>query len=196
MATFQVDHVLPEHLANDSKRLAEVRASYQLSEGFDINSFENWLPACSICNNKKSGQTFEALPIFAVELKKASCKADKARALEAETRSKQQVSRAITVLEVASQQGTLEGVQVSRIEPLLEYHLKHREPELSKSPILITPLLEMLHQNGELLTVKGPYGIGGGRANPPQYGNFCCPSCGHSAWNGARCVACGTQDDD
>ena len=61
---------------------------------------------------------------------------------------------------------------------------------------MLAPLLEILSQDGELITVKGPYGIGVGRANPPSYGNFRCSSCGHSAWNGARCVVCGEQDDD
>lgn len=196
MATFQVDHVIPEHLAKKPEELQSVIASYGLPEDFDLNSFENWLPACSNCNNEKSGAVFEALPIFAVQLKKAAEKAGKARALEAETRSRQKVSRAITIIETAHQEGTLGEVQFSRLRPLVEYHQEHREPEIAESPIKLAPLLEVLSQHGELITVKGPYGIGVGRANPPSHGNFRCPSCGHSAWNGARCVVCGTQDDD
>lgn len=196
MASFQVDHVIPEHLAECQGELLSVINSYGLPDDFDLNSFENWLPSCALCNNKKRGTIFEALPIFAAELKKAFDKADRARALEAETRSKQQVSRAITIIETAHQQGTLGELHFSRLRPLVEYHQEHREPELATSPIMLAPLLEVLSQDGDLLTVKGPYGIGMGRANPPPHGNFRCPSCGHSAWNGARCVACGVQDDD
>jgi hypothetical protein len=196
MATFQVDHVIPEHLAECPEELQTVITSFGLPEEFNLNSFENWLPACAPCNNEKRGTVFEALPIFAVQLKKTSDKADKARALEVETRSKQQVLRAITVIETAHQQGTLDKLHFSRLRPLVEFHQEHREPELAASRIMLTPLLEVLSQNGELLTVKGPYGIGVGRANPPSHSNFRCPSCGHSAWNGAICVACGTQDDD
>ena len=196
MATFQVDHVIPENLAKYPEVFQSVITSYGLTEEFDLNSFENWLPACAPCNNEKRGTVFEALPIFAVQLKKASDKADKARALEVETRSDQQVSRAITVIETAHQQGALDKLLLSRLRPLIEYHQEHREPELAASPIMLTPLLEVLSQNGELLMVKVPFGIGVGRANPPSHSNFRCPSCGHSAWNGVRCVACGTQDDD
>jgi hypothetical protein len=196
MVTFQVDHVIPERLAGYPEKLRCVINSYGLPDDFDLNSFENWLPSCAFCNNEKRGTVFEELPIIAVQLKKASAKADKARTLESETRSKQQVARAITIIETAHQQSALGELHFSRLRPLIEYHQKHRDPELAASPIMLAPLLEVLSQDGELLAVKGPYGIGMGRANPPSRGNFRCPSCGHSAWNGARCVACGTQDDD
>ncbi|MEY8689050.1 MAG: hypothetical protein AB9M53_04110 [Leptothrix sp. (in: b-proteobacteria)] len=196
MATFHVDHVLPEHLEKSPEDLKSAIKSYSLPESFDLNSFENWLPACGSCNNAKSGAVFEALPIFAVQLNKAADKAEKARALAAEIRSKQQISRAITVLEAAQAEGTLSEVQFSRLRPLVEYHNEHREPELANTTVRLAPLLEVLSQNGELVTVRGPYGIGAGRVNPPAYGNFRCPACGHSAWNGARCVVCGLLDDD
>lgn len=196
MVTFQVDHIIPEYLADQPEELQSVISSYALPDSFDLNSFENWLPSCASCNNQKRGTVFKALPIFAVQLQRASDKASKARELATETRSKQQVSRAITILEAANEKGTLGELQLSRLKPLVEYHNEHREPELSDSPIMLAPLLEILSQDGELITVKGPYGIGVGRANPPSYGNFRCSSCGHSAWNGARCVVCGEQDDD
>lgn len=196
MVTFQVDHVIPGHLADKPEKYQSVIASYALPENFDLNSFENWLPSCASCNNQKRGAVFKALPIFAVQLQKASDKAVKARELATETRSKQQVSRAITILEAANEEGTLGELHLSRLKPLVEYHNEHREPELAESPIMLAPLLEILSQDGDLITVKGPYGIGVGRATPPSHGNFRCGTCGHSAWNGARCVVCGEQDDD
>lgn len=196
MATFQVDHVIPEHLADRPDEFESVINSYALSEDFDLNSFENWLPACCSCNNAKSGAVFKELPIFAVYLKKAADKADRAREIVAETSSNRQVSRAITILEMAHQNGTLGEGHLSRLMPLVEYHQEHRVPELAEAPIMLAPLLEVLSQDGDVVTVKAPYGIGVGRANSPPYGNFRCPSCGHSVWNGARCVVCGTQDDD
>lgn len=196
MATFQVDHVIPEHLAEHPVELQAVIKSYGLPGDFELNSFENWLPSCSLCNNGKRGAIFEALPIFAVQLKKASGKAEEARALEADTRTRRQVLRAIAILETAQQQGTLDEVVLSRLRPLIEHHQEHRQSKLAASSIMLAPLLEVLSQDGELFVVKGPYGIGVGRANPPSNGCFRCPSCGHSAWSGARCVICGAQDDD
>ncbi len=196
MATFQVDHIIPEHLIDNLDDLKPIFDSYALDEEFDLNSFENWLPSCPQCNNSKSGRTFIALPIMAIQLQKAADKADKTRQLCAEIQSTQKVSRAITILETAYQQGTLGDLQISRLQPLLEYHQEHREPELASTPINLTPLLEVLSQDGDFIMVKGPYSIGRGHVNPPMQSNFRCPTCGSSAWNGTRCVACGTQDDD
>lgn len=196
MASFQVDHVIPESLPSQHEAFMQVRDSYGLPESFDVNSFENWMPACAACNNRKRESVFEALPIFAVELKKASEKADRAREMEAEVRSNQQISKAVILIETAHQQGALNTVHFERLRPLLEYHEKHRAPEKAELPLLIGPGLEVLSRNGGLLTVKGPYGIGVGRINPPDYGGFRCATCGYSAWNGARCVVCGAQDDD
>jgi len=196
MASFQVDHVTPESLVSQPENLAHVVESYGLPETFDVNSFENWLPACAPCNNRKRDAVFKALPIIAIELNKASEKAYQARDLEGQVRSNRQVSRAVTIIEEAQQRGTLNRIHFDRLLPLVEYHEEHREPEKVHTPLLIGPGLEILSKDGDLLTIKGPYGIGVGRANPPDYGGFRCPSCGHSAWNGARCVICGTQDDD
>lgn len=169
MVTFQVDHVIPEHLADQPEELQSVMTSYALPDNFDLNGFENWLPSCASCNNQKRGAVFKALPICAVQLQKASDKAVKARELATETRSKQQVSRAITILEAGNEKGTLGELHLSRLKPLIEYHNEHREPELAESPIMLAPLLEVLSQNVELITVKGPYGIGVGVANPPSH---------------------------
>ncbi len=196
MASFQVDHVIPERIASQPEALAQVRNSYGLPESFDLNTFENWLPACAPCNNSKRGTVFEALPIFAVVLRKASEKAEQARKIESDVRLDQQIGKAVTIIETAYQQGNLNTVHFDRLRPLVEYHEQHREPERALLPLLVGPGLEVLSRHGELLTVKGPYGIGVGRANPPEQGNFCCVACGYSAWNGARCVVCGTQDDD
>lgn len=196
MVSFQVDHILPESLGSEPEAFASARISYGLPESFDLNSFDNWLPACPPCNNRKRDAVFKALPIFAVELKKASDKAEQARVVEAEVRSDQQLARAVTIIEVAHQQGALNGVHFDRLRPLIAFHEAHREPERAGAPLLIGPGVEVLSQNGDLLVVKGPYGIGGGVANPPAHGNFRCGSCGFSAWSGARCVVCGTLDDD
>lgn len=44
--SMQVDHVIPETLADDLEELAKTIQSLGLPENFDIQSFENWLPSC------------------------------------------------------------------------------------------------------------------------------------------------------
>src|SRR4051812_27661656 len=46
MASFQVDHVIPESLLDDPERLKHALADLGRLATFEINSFENWLPAC------------------------------------------------------------------------------------------------------------------------------------------------------
>lgn len=196
MATFQVDHVIPEHLSGDPEQLDAITNSYGLPDNFDLNSFENWMPACQKCNNRKRAAAFEALPIIAVELQKCAEKADQAREIEAEVRTTRQIARAVTIIETATQQGDLDEVVLDRLKPLLDYHEVHRTPETNESPLRIGPGVELIKQDGGVLTIRGPYGVGVGRVNPPEQGGFRCPVCGHSAWNGARCVVCGTLDDD
>ena len=196
MATFQVDHIIPERLASQPEAFVQARDSYGLPASFDLNTFENWMPACAACNNRKRGTLFKALPIFAIELRKASEKSSRAREIESDVRSDQQIGRAVAIIETAYQQGTLNMVHFDRLRPLVEYHVQHREPERTLLPLLIGPGLEMLSRRGELLTVKGPYGIGVGRVTPSEQGGFRCVTCGYSAWSGSRCVFCGTQDDD
>ena len=196
MASFQVDHVIPENLEDNPERLTEVLQQFGLDDNFDLNSFHNWMPACVQCNNRKRATVFEPVPIILEELQKAAEKAGRASQLDQETRSRQQIGRALTIIEAAQLNGNLKEFHLDRLLPLLEYHEAHREPEKVHTPVLIGPGLDILHQEGDRLTIRGPYGVGVGRLNPPAEGGFRCGVCGYSAWSGARCVVCGTMDDD
>ena len=44
LKTMQVDHVIPESLLADAKRLSAAIVSLGRPKDFDVNSFENWLP--------------------------------------------------------------------------------------------------------------------------------------------------------
>ena len=57
-----IDHVVPEWLLSDPKKLAELRAEYELDRdipGFQINDFANWAPTHPRkCNTRKGGEVF------------------------------------------------------------------------------------------------------------------------------------------
>jgi len=57
-----IDHVVPESLLNDQKKLIAVLKDYGLPDGFKVNGFENWLPCHSHCNQAKASATFESVP--------------------------------------------------------------------------------------------------------------------------------------
>ncbi|WPE29648.1 hypothetical protein PshuTeo1_54160 [Pseudomonas hunanensis] len=105
LSSMVVDHVLPEHLLKKSRLLETTKTALGLSANFDINSFHNWLPACSDCNLKKAGLQFEPSLLIQVELQNLASKAEKARQLCEKVIGTRQVSVALHVLQHALQSG-------------------------------------------------------------------------------------------
>jgi hypothetical protein len=58
----RLDHVLPESLLSNLDELARVLTDYGLPAGFDINGFENWLPAHARCNQKRGSTVIAFVP--------------------------------------------------------------------------------------------------------------------------------------
>lgn len=194
LKTMEVDHVIPESLLEKPAELQTVLSAFGLPSDFDLNSFANWLPACSPCNGTKNDLIFEPTPIVQVHLQRAIAKAGNARALAAETVSERRIANALNVLERARDDGKLDdGV----IQTLSEFIALHRTPDLSGQPIRLTPLYEIITEQNGIRLVRGPYGVGGGPAIRDPNSSFSCPNCGSIAvWNGARCVICGEMNDE
>ena len=57
-----IDHFFPESLLGDDKRRKEVLAEYDLSDEFNINGFENWLPCHANCNQTKGNKILRPIP--------------------------------------------------------------------------------------------------------------------------------------
>lgn len=57
-----IDHFFPESLLADDARRIEVLGEYGLTDDFDINGFENWLPCHGRCNQTKGNKTFGFIP--------------------------------------------------------------------------------------------------------------------------------------
>ena len=100
-----VDHILPERLLKDDVQFGIMRSKFGLKDSFEINSYENWLPACVRCNLKKGQIEFEPVPIIQLELQKAANKAAKTSAIAAKAVSNRQVSLALGALEKARESG-------------------------------------------------------------------------------------------
>jgi len=75
-----VDHVLPEHLLQDERRLREVLDAYGLPATFEVNGFENWLPAHASCNQRKGGGS-EFVPGYAQILGRLQSKSSEVEAI-------------------------------------------------------------------------------------------------------------------
>jgi hypothetical protein len=59
-----VDHVIPEYLLDDPAKLNKILTDYGLPSSYQINGYENWLPAHSHCNSTKSSRVDEFIPSY------------------------------------------------------------------------------------------------------------------------------------
>jgi 5-methylcytosine-specific restriction endonuclease McrA len=75
----EVDHILPESLLNDQSALDAALTAFGLPLEFELNSFENWLPAHRRCNAEKREHIFRPTPIIQVWIDRAREKAEAAR---------------------------------------------------------------------------------------------------------------------
>ena len=72
-----VDHIIPESLLNNDNKRQEIFEIYGLNKEFNINGFENWLPAHNKCNQKKGASVFKYIPLNAFILEGTISKAKK-----------------------------------------------------------------------------------------------------------------------
>lgn len=54
----QIDHLIPEKYVADSAGFKALCTDYGLADGFDINGYENLVPAHTSCNLRKTGDLF------------------------------------------------------------------------------------------------------------------------------------------
>lgn len=190
----EVDHIIPESFLEKPNELQAALSDFGLPSDFDLNSFANWLPACSPCNGAKNDLLFVSTPIIQVHLQHAVAKAADAQELAAEVVSKRKIANALNVLERAADDGKLDDKVFGTLG---EFMARHRQADLSGQPIRLTPFYEIITEKNGIQLVRGPHGVGGRPAIRDAHASFSCPNCGTiAAWNGARCVICGEMSDE
>lgn len=196
LQTMQVDHIIPETLAENSGKLAATLEALGRPATFNVNSYENWLPSCAPCNNRKRDSVFEPAPIILIELDRAARRAMKVRETVEKAIHKAEITKALNLLERAAARKQLGESEISMMSELVLFHQEHRAPEAEGQPLRLTPLYQVLVDDGVRQIIKGPFGVG---ARPAQraHSSWSCSVCGSiGAWNGPRCVVCGTMDGD
>ena len=103
LTSMTVDHVIPEQLLATPSLIDATKSELGLPASFDLNSFENWMPACGPCNVKKAALQFKPSLLIQTELQHLAEKADKARRVCEEIISTRKVSMALNVLERAQE---------------------------------------------------------------------------------------------
>ena len=190
----EVDHILPENLLDDSIKMDEIIELYKLPKTFSINSYNNWLPSCSNCNNKKRDIIFEPTLLIQLQLQETQKKYSKSIEYEKKASSSKQISKALQVLKIAFLKGILTQDQVKELVPLLDSMNEQREVEIQNEPLRISPTVNIILDSSDKYVLKGPFGIGT-RPKSNQENIFCLNCGNNTAWNGNRCVTCGEIED-
>lgn len=200
MKTVQIDHVVPESLADDPEALAAALEQLGLEQDFDLNSYENWMPACEPCNKDKRQMVWRGSLLAQLALQRAADRADRAREVADRLVSDKKIANAVSVLAKADDTGALDLDTKEALRPLVLAYVEDRAAEGAENPVHVTsgytvPLYEVMSDDGSVVKVKGPYGVGGGPSGnvAPQ---IRCSGCGYPYFTGARCVICGMMDDD
>lgn len=142
MATFQVDHVIPESLGSSAARLKAAKEQLGRPQAFELNSYENWLPTCARCNNLKRERVWDPSLLVQLWLQRAADRAPKARALAEETTSKRNVAKALNLLERAAAEGQLTEEQKNRFQPLVANYSRWRSEDSDPRVVRLTPTYE------------------------------------------------------
>lgn len=198
LKTVQIEHVIPEKLAKDPDKLAEVLTGFGLPPDFDLNSFENLLPACIRCNLLKHDTPWWPSPMIQMIIQRAKAKASQVAALAATTITERHVYAALDALARYSATRDLNDEQKAQLAAIVGYQQKVREPALANEPIRLTPTYAVepytvLSRTEHHTVVQGPYGVGGGPTNASR--GVSCGVCGYAFFRGAVCVMCGDMDD-
>jgi hypothetical protein len=138
LKSMEVDHIIPEHLLDDSLHLAEVLSILGRPTGFSLNSFANWMPSCQSCNAKKLGELFEPTPLVQLILQRAAEKSTKAEALAEQAIGNRKIAKALNVLQRADERGELDDAIRLALQPLVSFLQPQRTPEMATEPIRLT----------------------------------------------------------
>ena len=60
VSDFHIDHIVPEHVADNQGEFARVKAQLSLPSTFDVRSYYNLIPCRSRANLQKGSVTFDA----------------------------------------------------------------------------------------------------------------------------------------
>lgn len=188
-----VDHVLPESLVDDEAKRASVVAMYGLAPSFEINSFENWVPAHPKCNQRKSENLFTPSPAMVFILGQVSGRAKVARETAVNAIADKRKGRILGRLESALEAATITREELERLLAGLP-----QEPMIQNVTIAlqVTPQWTVVHEINGLAAVTDGQRAGITPIVQNPHHSWECPNCGqYGPWNGVICMSCGRMSD-
>lgn len=197
----EIDHIIPERLAG-SNDLSPILKALGLDEAFDLFSYENLLPSHRGCNQRKSGRIFRPSPIVQHEIERAIEKKELVEQLIVDTDRRRKKDKVFADALILIEAGEFDEKDIRLLEEaelsLREINAPYREPERTDQPLMLTPQLQVIHQDEYRMIVQHPSGRVGhtAPAGRGSHWTWHCPNCGVTGWSGAMCIQCGMMSDD
>jgi len=193
-----VDHIFPESLLDNPQKLEWQIAHYALPKAFDINGFENWVPAHASCNSKKQETIYGKSQVMLSIIERVQRKASQAQKTHDVVVRSQSKSDILGRLEAM-----IEQQQVTK-EELVELFAE-TETEAEQVRELADDVISRLSSRWAIVSVDHNLAtasdgrIAGitwvGKQEPDS--SWQCWNCGfYGPWSGARCLSCGQLSDD
>lgn len=114
----EIDHIIPESLLDDPEKLKKTLAAFGLPEAFDLNAYENLLPACARCNSQKLAHVFEPGLLIKLALDTAKEKAPVVRSVVNQAINERRLSESLNLVERAIDKQQITPVMMRRLEAL------------------------------------------------------------------------------
>lgn len=179
-------------------KLNWIKEHYSLSDDFNINSFENWVPCHGSCNSKKSVTVFQPSPAFiaildAVVKRGADARKRHDKLVKAQNRDKV-IGRILIDLEK-------DNISKDDLITLLET-TNEKAPEVGVDKkghlfIHVSDRWKIINEpSNDLVMVSDGRLAGITPTNANPHISWMCPNCGsYGPWNGVMCMNCGMKSD-
>jgi hypothetical protein len=180
-----IDHIVAESITEDA--LGEIKIGYGLPDTFDVNSFENWVPAHRMCNEKKGAMVYEPSPAMVHSVAQAGRYAIRARDISEKAKSDRAKGHILGRLAAAAEEGIISEDEVRELFRGLPK--PERIVELRIGGLIVVQTMQGLEIVSDGIMVG--YRPSGEQIHP----SFRCGNCGSlGPWNGSFCMTCRTLD--
>lgn len=204
-----IDHIMPENLLESPENLENIKRDYKLSHDFNINGFENWVPAHNNCNSRKGTKLYTNSPIFIAALGVVSKKSENIKKEYEKLKSSQHKDNAFAKLMIDLEKNSILYDDLAELYHDLVELLKKQMPFgiVSQVPILKENERNHIPEGAQILSIDQnkryiSIVMGDGRRgevpidNEPHI-NWLCPRCKqYGPWNGIICISCGYRACD
>ncbi len=191
-----VDHVLPESLLDKEEDLSRVKLLFGLGEEFNINGFENWVPAHQHCNGAKRDTIFKASEVMLAILERVAAKAPNALEHQQRIEGNKRIGEALSKVQVLYDEKKITKEDLIAIFSDSDDQEHKLADELEKLILRVDPSWQIVSVNNDMATVTNGRVAGRTPVGNDVHPSWRCPHCSaYGPWSGARCLTCGMLSD-